>query len=160
SNYEQLDPANPVWNKQYHLYANVDTEEARYLGFEKYWGGLVFLEDVEMQYIVDNLFIGNKLATAELVTSDGVRIDLRNIRSPIVVFCSYGDNITPPAQALGWITDLYRNEADLISHDQTIVYATHDSIGHLGIFVSGSVGRREHREFISNIDMIDLLPAG
>ncbi len=160
SNFEQLDPANTVWNKQYHLYANVDTEEERYLGFEKYWGGLVFLEDVEMQYIVDNLFIGNKLATAELVTSDGVRIDLRNIRSPIVVFCSYGDNITPPAQALGWITDLYRNEADLISHDQTIVYATHDSIGHLGIFVSGSVGRREHREFISNIDVIDLLPAG
>jgi poly(3-hydroxyalkanoate) synthetase len=36
-----------------------------------------------------------------LLTSDGVRIDLRNIRSPILVFCSYGDNITPPAQALG-----------------------------------------------------------
>ena len=40
-------------------------------------------------------------------TSDGVRVDLRNIRSPIVVFCSWGDNITPPQQALGWVTDLY-----------------------------------------------------
>ncbi|KKW68229.1 3-hydroxyalkanoate synthetase [Lampropedia cohaerens] len=159
-NFENLDPANTLWTKQYNLYAKVDTEGPRYLGFEKYWGGHVFLDGGEMQYIVDNLFIGNKLATAELVTSDGVRIDLRNVRSPIVVFCSYGDNITPPPQALGWITDLYRNDADVAGHDQTIVFATHDSIGHLGIFVSGSVGRREHREFAANIDLIDLLPAG
>lgn len=159
-NFEHLDPANTLWKKQYHLYANIDTEADRYLGFEKYWGGYVFLNDVEMQYIVDNLFIGNKLATAELLTSDGVRVDLRNIRSPIVVFCSYGDNITPPGQALGWITDLYRDKDDLVAHDQTIVYATHDSIGHLGIFVSASVGRKEHREFAANIDIIDLLPSG
>lgn len=159
-NFENLDPANTLWSKQYNLYANVDTEGPRYLQFEKYWGGHVFLNDVEMQYIVDNLFIGNKLSTAQLMTSDGVRIDLRNIRSPIVVFCSYGDNITPPPQALGWITDLYRNDLDVLGHDQTIVYATHDSIGHLGIFVSGSVGRKEHQEFAENIDIIDVLPAG
>ncbi|NYT63658.1 DUF3141 domain-containing protein [Alcaligenaceae bacterium] len=159
-NFESLNPANTWWGKQYKLYSQVDTEAARYLEFEKYWGGYVFLNDVEMQYIVDELFIGNRLATAELLTSDGLRIDLRNIRSPIVVFCSYGDNITPPPQALGWITDLYLNDTDVISHDQTIVYATHDSIGHLGIFVSGSVGRKEHREFAANIDIIDLLPAG
>ncbi|WP_034387431.1 DUF3141 domain-containing protein [Comamonas composti] len=159
-NFENLDPANTLWSKQYQLYAKVDTEGPRYLGFEKYWGGHVFLEGEEMQYIVDNLFIGNRLATAELTTSDGVRIDLRNIRSPIVVFCSYGDNITPPGQALGWITDLYRDEEDIVAHDQTIVFATHDSIGHLGIFVSSSVGRKEHREFAAHIDVIDLLPAG
>ncbi len=159
-NFENLDPANTLWSKQYNLYAKVDTEGPRYLQFEKYWGGHVFLNDVEMQYIVDNLFIGNKLSTAQLVTSDGVRIDLRNIRSPIVVFCSYGDNITPPPQALGWITDLYRNDLDVVGHDQTIVYATHDSIGHLGIFVSGSIGRKEHQEFAANIDIIDVLPAG
>lgn len=160
SNFENLDPANTWWSKKYNLYSNVDTEAPRYLGFERYWGGHVFLDGGEMQYIVDNLFIGNKLATAELLTSDGIRIDLRNVRSPIVVFCSYGDNITPPAQALGWITDLYRDDADVLGHDQTIVYATHESIGHLGIFVSGSVGRKEHREFASNIELIDLLPAG
>ncbi|MCE4369643.1 DUF3141 domain-containing protein [Xanthomonas hortorum] len=159
-NFENLDPANTLWSKNYNLYSKVDTEAERYLGFEKYWGGHVFLDAGEMQYIADNLFIGNKLATAGLTTSDGVRIDLRNIRSPIVVFCSYGDNITPPPQALGWITDLYRDDADVAGHDQTIVYATHDSIGHLGIFVSSSVGRKEHREFAANIDVIDLLPAG
>lgn len=159
-NFENLDPANTLWKKQYNLYREIDTEGPRYLAFEKYWGGHVFLNDVEMQYIVDNLFIGNKLSTAGLMTSDGLRIDLRNIRSPIVVFCSHGDNITPPAQALGWITDLYRDDNDVLAHDQTIVYATHDSIGHLGIFVSGSVGRKEHRKFTANIDIIDQLPAG
>lgn len=159
-NFENLDPANTLWSKQYNLYAKVDTEGPRYLEFEKYWGGHVFLDQGEIQYIVDNLFIGNKLATGELGMSDGTRIDLRNIRSPILVFCSHGDNITPPAQALGWITDLYRDDDDVAGHDQTIVYATHDSIGHLGIFVSASVGRKEHHEFASNIDLIDLLPAG
>lgn len=159
-NFESLDPANTLWKKDYNLYSKVDTEAARYLGFEKYWGGYVYLTDVEMQYIVDNLFIGNRLATAELLTSDGIRIDLRNIRSPILVFCSYGDNITPPPQALGWITDLYRSDEEIVTHDQTIIYATHESIGHLGIFVSASVGRKEHREFVSAIDLIDVLPAG
>ena len=159
-NFEKLNPANTLWGKQYNLYANIDTEAPRYLEFEKYWGGHVFLNDVEMQYIVDNLFIGNRLATAELITSDGVRLDLRNIRSPIVVFCSNGDNITPPPQALGWITDLYRDDNDVLLHDQTIVYAVHDSIGHLGIFVSAKVGHKEHQKFASNIDLINLLPAG
>lgn len=159
-NFENLDPANTLWRKKYHLYANVDTEAPRYLGFEKYWGGHVFLNAQEMQYIVDNLFIGNRLTSAELITSDGVRLDLRNIRSPIVVFCSYGDNITPPPQALGFVTDMYRDDAEVLSHDQTIVYATHESIGHLGIFVSGSTGRKEHRKFVNNIDLIDVLPAG
>lgn len=159
-NFENLNPANTLWEKQHHMYANVDTEGPRYLGFEKYWGGHVCLNDVEMQTIVDDLFIGNKLSSAQLVTSDGVRIDLRNITSPIVVFCSYGDNITPPPQALGWITDLYRSDDELLGHNQTIAWATHKSIGHLGIFVSGAVGRKEHAKFTNNIDLIDMLPAG
>ncbi|AJY51759.1 DUF3141 domain-containing protein [Halomonas sp. KO116] len=159
-NFENLNPANTLWGKQYNLYANADSEATRYLGFEKYWGGYVFLNDIEMQYIVDNLFIGNRLSSSELITSEGIRLDLRNIRSPIVVFCSNGDNISPPPQAMGWITDLYRDDDEVLSHDQTIVYATHDNIGHLGIFVSGSVGRKEHREFTNNIDLIDVLPAG
>ncbi|WP_028353117.1 DUF3141 domain-containing protein [Bordetella petrii] len=159
-NFENLNPANTLWSKQYNLYSKVDTEASRYLGFEKWWGGHVYLNGPEIQYIVDNLFIGNRLATAGLVTSDGIRIDLRNIRSPIIVFCSKGDNITPPPQALGWIPDLYQDDAEVVAHDQTIVYAVHESIGHLGIFVSGSVARKEHQEFTANIDLIDVLPAG
>ncbi len=74
--------------------------------------------------------------------------------------CSKGDDITPPQQALGWILDLYRNEDDIIASGQTIVYAIHENIGHLGIFVSGSVAKKEHQEFASNIDLIDCLPPG
>ena len=159
-NFENLNPANTLWSKQYNLYAKVDTEASRYLDFERWWGGHVFLNGPEIQYIVDNLFIGNRLATAGLVTSDGIRIDLRNIRSPIIVFCSRGDNITPPPQALGWIPDLYQNDEEIRAHGQTIVYAIHESIGHLGIFVSGAVARKEHQEFTANIDLIDVLPAG
>lgn len=159
-NFESLNPANTWWSKSHYLYANIDTEAPRYLDFERYWGGYVYLNDVEMQYIVDNLFIGNKLSTAQLRSSDGRPIDLRNIRSPIVVFSSYGDNITPPPQALGWITDLYDSTKDVVENDQTIVYATHESIGHLGIFVSSKVGSKEHAEFANNIELINLLPAG
>ena len=160
TNFENLNPANTFWTKHYNLYSKIDTEAPRYLEFEQWWGGHVLLNAEEMQFIVDELFVGNKLATAEIVSSDGSRMDLRNIRSPIVVFCSKADNITPPQQALDWILDLYESVDDIRAHGQTIVYAVHESIGHLGIFVSGSVAKKEHDEFASNIDLIDVLPPG
>jgi pimeloyl-ACP methyl ester carboxylesterase len=160
TNFESLNPANTFWTKQHNLYSKIDTEPPRYLEFEQWWGGHVLLNAEEMQFIVDKLFVGNKLATSEIVLSDGQSVDLRNIRSPIVVFCSKGDNITPPQQALDWILDLYRSVDDIRAHDQTIVYAVHETIGHLGIFVSGSVAKKEHDEFASNIDLIDVLPPG
>ena len=160
SNFENLNPANTLWSKNYNLYSKIDTEPTRYLEFEQWWGGHVMLNGEEMQFIVDELFVGNKLATAEITLSDGSQVDFRNVTSPIVVFCSKGDNITPPQQALGWIVDLYSSMEDIRSHGQTIVYAVHESIGHLGIFVSGSVAKKEHEEFVSNIDLIDVLPPG
>jgi pimeloyl-ACP methyl ester carboxylesterase len=160
SNFENQNPANTLWSKQYNLYSKIDTEADRYLGFEKWWGGHVSLNAEEMQFIVDELLVGNKLAAGEIRTSDGTSIDLRNIRSPIVVFCSKGDNITPPQQALDWILDLYDSVDEIRAHGQTIVYTIHDSIGHLGIFVSAGVARKEHDEFASNIDLIDILPPG
>ena len=160
SNFESLNPANTYWSKNFNLWSKIDTEAERFLEFEKWWGGHVNLNAEEIQWIVDQLFIGNHLATGELVTSDGQRIDLRNIRSPILCFCSKGDNITPPQQALGWIVDLYQKDDDIRAGGQTIVYAIHESVGHLGIFVSGGVARKEHDEFASNIDLIDVLPPG
>lgn len=159
-NFESLNPANTFWTKQYNLYANIDTEGPRYLGFEKWWGGHVLLTGDEMQSIVDNLFVGNKLSAADLRTRDGIRVDLRNVKGPIVVLCSKGDNITPPQQALDWILDLYDSVDDIRAQGQTIVYSVHETTGHLGIFVSGSVARKEHSEFATNIDMIDVLPPG
>jgi len=159
-NFENQNPANTLWAKQYNLYSKIDTEAPRYLGFEKWWGGHVNLNAEEIQFIVDELFVGNNLAAGRIQTPDGTTIDLRNIRSPIVVFCSKGDNITPPQQALGWILDLYDNVDDIRSYGQTIVYTIHESVGHLGIFVSGGVAKKEHGEFSSNIDLIDTLPPG
>ena len=160
SNFESGNPANTYWTKQYEVWADVDRAADRYLGFEKWWGGHVTMNAAEMQFIVDQLFIGNRLATGELTFADGTRVDLRNIASPIIVFCSEGDDITPPAQALSWVSDLYKDIDDLRTHGQTIVYSVHGSIGHLGIFVSGGVARKEHNEFASNMDMIDVLPPG
>jgi pimeloyl-ACP methyl ester carboxylesterase len=159
-NFESLNPSNTLWSKAYNLYSKIDTEAARYLGFERWWGGHINMNAEEIQFIVDQLFVGNNLAAGHIQTSDGEAIDLRNIHSPIVVFCSQGDNITPPQQALGWILDLYENENEIRSYGQTIVYTIHKSIGHLGIFVSASVARKEHSEFSSNIDLIEMLPPG
>lgn len=160
SNFENLNPANTLWNKQYNLYANIDSETQRYLGFERWWGGHVLLSADEIQYIVDNLFVGNKLSNAQLITSDGIRLDLRKISSPIICLCSKGDNITPPQQALDWILDMYGSDDDIMAAGQTIIYTVHETIGHLGIFVSSSVAKKEHKEFTSNIEMIDCLPPG
>jgi len=159
-NFESLNPANTYWEKPYNLYSRVDTEAERFLDFEKWWGNPVLLNAAEMQWIADNLFVGNKLTSGEIQTSDGTRVDLRNIRAPIIVLCSWGDNITPPQQALGWVTDLYESDDELAANGQTIVYTLHQSIGHLGIFVSGKVATKEHAEFANCMDLITLMPPG
>jgi pimeloyl-ACP methyl ester carboxylesterase len=159
-NFEGQNPSNTLWTKQYNVYSQVDTEAKRYLEFERWWGGHVNLNAEEIQFIVDELFVGNNLAAGRIKMSDGRPVDLRNIRSPIVVFCSKGDNITPPQQALSWILDLYADVDELRAYGQTIVYTVHESVGHLGIFVSGGIAKKEHAEFSSNIDLIDVLPPG
>ncbi|OKO89017.1 hypothetical protein AC629_07580 [Bradyrhizobium sp. NAS80.1] len=159
-NFENMNPSNTLWTKQYNVYSKVDTEADRYLEFERWWGGHVNLNAEEIQFIVDELFVGNNLAAGRIKTSDGEVIDLRKIRSPIVVFCSKGDNITPPQQALGWILDLYKSTEEIRYYGQTIVYTVHETVGHLGIFVSGGIAKKEHAEFSSNIDLIDVLPPG
>jgi len=160
ANFESMHPDNTYWKKIYNVYSNVDTEPPRFLEFEKWWGSPVLLGAEEMQSIADQLFVGNKLVSGELHSSNGLRIDLRNIKSPIIVFCSWGDDITPPQQALDWILDLYDNEDEIVAAGQTIVYCLHQSIGHLGIFVSGKVATKEHEEFALSMDMIDLMPPG
>ncbi len=159
-NFESQNPSNTLWSKQHNVYSKVDTEADRYLEFERWWGGHVNLNAEEIQFIVDELFVGNNLAAGRITMSDGQPVDLRNIRSPIVVFCSKGDNITPPQQALDWILDLYADVDEIRAYGQTIVYTVHESVGHLGIFVSGGIAKKEHAEFSSNIDLIDVLPPG
>lgn len=160
SNFESNNPANTYWKKGYNVYANVDTEAKRFLDFEKWWGNPVLLNAGEIRFIVDELFVGNKLTSGRIVVGNGERVDLRKIKSPIIVFCSFGDDITPPQQALDWILDLYDDVGEIISNGQTIIYSLHQSIGHLGIFVSGKVAKKEHEEFTLNMNLIDVMPPG
>jgi hypothetical protein len=85
---------------------------------------------------------------------------LRRIRNPLVIFASYGDNITPPYQALGWIPVVYPKNQDLERAGQRIVYLTNPHVGHLGIFVSASVARLEHRAILESLPELEALPPG
>lgn len=158
SNFENLDPANTYWGKYYQLFSQVDSEAARFIDFERWWGSPTLLNGEEIEMIVDDLFIGNQLSGGLDRKSSG--IDLKRIEVPVVVFCSYGDNITPPQQALNWIADVYPSDLALHEAGRTIVYLRHASIGHLGIFVSGQVARREHRGLLGAVEAINALPAG
>src|SRR5207302_952618 len=141
-------------NELYNLYSKVDTERSRFLQFEKWWGGHFLMNKEEMAWIARNLFVGNKLSAGEIESADGrTRVDIRNIREPIIVFASWGDNITPSQQALNWIPDVYASVDEIRANEQTIVYSLHKKIGHLGIFVSAGVVRRETAELASALDL-------
>ena len=159
-NFDNLNPAYSLWGKQYEVYTSVDTGAERYLEFEKWWGDFIELSGDELQFLVDNLFIGDKLTRNQLQSRDGTTFDVRNITSPIIVFTSLGDNISPPQQTLGWILDLYRDVDDIRATGRTIVYCLEQKVGHLAIFVSAKVGAKEDEEFVQLMDVIDCLPPG
>lgn len=113
----------------------------------------------EIHFIVSSLFVGNELERGYLKLGEKV-IQLKNFKEPIVVFASSGDNITPPQQALNWIVKVYGSVDEIKRNGQVIIYIVHAKIGHLGIFVSSSVAKREHKEIIGNVEMIEYLSPG
>ncbi len=159
-NFENLNPANTFWDKYYHLYANVDTEPPRFLEFERWWGGFYLMNREEIEWITRNLFVGNKLWTGGTQGAGGKAFDLRSIKAPIVLFASMGDNITPPQQAFNWIADVYGSTDEIKARGQTIVGLLHRDVGHLGIFVSGKVAKKEHAQIVSVLQSIEALPPG
>jgi len=159
-NFETLKPEKAIWEKYADLFMNIDTESDRFLEFERWWNGYYFLSREEMLSIAENLFIGNKLEKGLMRVCEGCTIDLRRIANPIVVFASFGDNITPPQQALGWIPEVYADTEDLKAAGQRIVYLTNPHSGHLGLFVSASVARLEHRAILESLAEIDALAPG
>jgi hypothetical protein len=158
-NFEKLNPANTLWSRYYKLWANVDTEAERFLEFERWWGGYFRMTGSEIETIVENLFVGNRLARGE-VKDGNTAIDLRAITAPVVVFASHGDNITPVPQALDWIIDTWGDERAIAAAGRTIVYVLHESVGHLGIFVGGDIARKEHDQLVTSLDVIESLPPG
>ncbi|HEX6829358.1 MAG TPA: DUF3141 domain-containing protein [Burkholderiales bacterium] len=159
-NFENLHPANTFWDKYYHLFANVDTEPPRFLEFERWWGGFYLLNKEEIEWIVQNLFVGNKLWTGGERAENGHAFDLREIKVPIVLFASMGDNITPPQQAFNWVADVYGSTDEIKARGQVIVGLMHQDIGHLGIFVSGTVAKKEHAQIVSVMKSVEALPPG
>ena len=159
-NFETLDPAQHLWGKYYHLFANADTESGRFLEFERWWGGFFLLNREEIEWITHNLFVGNKLVSSELRSRSGRAFDLREIRSPIILFASLGDNVTPPQQAFNWVADVYGSTEEIKARGQVIVGLLHQDVGHLGIFVSGKVVRKEHAQIVSVLESIEALPPG
>ena len=160
SNFEMLNPSRNFFGKYYDLFADVDNKRESFLEFEKWWGGFHFTNAGEIRWIVEQLFVGNKLARGEAELEPGQRLDLKVIRSPIIVFASRGDNITPPQQALNWIVDTFTDEQEIRVRGQRIIYMVHDKVGHLGIFVSSSIARKEHAEVASTLKTIEALAPG
>ncbi len=159
-NFELLNLGKSFWDKYYQLFAHIDNEEQRFLAFERWWGGYSLLNTNEILGIVNNLFIGNKLVHGRIPLGHSSNIDLRNVHVPIIIFCSQGDNITPPQQALNWITELYSDTLEIKLARQVIVYLIHENIGHLGIFVSSHIAKKEHKQIIDLMNYIEHLPAG
>lgn len=159
TNFASLNPGNAWWKKFYNLFAKVDTEGPRFLEFERWWSGFFFMNEAEIRWIIEELFIGNKLGYG--LSKLGHRtVDLREISCPVIVFASIGDNITPPQQALDWIANIYRTTENIRARGQRIVYIVHKSIGHLGIFVSAKVAGREHGAITGLIEAIEALAPG
>jgi hypothetical protein len=71
-----------------------------------------------------------------------------------------GDNITPPQQAFNWVADVYGSTDEIKARGQVIVGLLHQDIGHLGIFVSGKVAKKEHAQIVSVLKSVELLPPG
>lgn len=160
SNFETLNPGRNFFGKYYDLYADVDNARDGFLEFERWWGGFHFMNEAEIRWIVEQLFVGNRLARGEAMLEHGRYLDLKAIRSPIIVFASWGDNITPPPQALNWIADTYADEQEIKIRGQRIIYMVHDKVGHLGIFVSSSIAKKEHTEVTSTLKMIEAMAPG
>jgi len=158
-NFENLNPANTFWDKYYNLFSNVDTEPPRFLEFERWWGGFYLMNREEIEWITRNLFVGNKLWSGTKGTG-GKTFDLRDIKAPIVLFASMGDNITPPQQAFNWVADVYGSTDEIKARGQVIVGLLHQDIGHLGIFVSGKVAKKEHAQIVSVLKSVEALPPG
>ena len=159
-NFENLNPANTFWDKYYNLFSKIDTEAPRFLEFERWWGGFFLMNREEIEWITRNLFVGNKLWKGGAQGGPAKGFDLRDIKSPIVLFASMGDNITPPQQAFNWVADVYGSTEEIKARGQVIVGLLHEDVGHLGIFVSGKVAKKEHAQIVSVLKSVEALPPG
>ena len=159
-NFELLNPGRTLYRKYTDLFRDIDKGDEAFLDFETWWGGFFLLNEAEIRWIVEQLFVGNRLVKNEARIEPGRPVDLKAIRAPIIVFASHGDNITPPQQALNWVAETYADVGEIRIRGQRIVYMVHDEVGHLGIFVSSQIANKEHSEMASTLKTIEALAPG
>ncbi|HUO53361.1 MAG TPA: DUF3141 domain-containing protein, partial [Rhodoblastus sp.] len=159
-NFEILNPGRLYFGDYFDLYVAPEKQKARFLEFQRWWGGFHLMNEQEIHWIVEQIFVGNRLARGEARIERGRRLDIKAIRSPIIVFASLGDKITPPQQALNWIVDTFVDEHEIRIRGHRIIYMIHDKVGHLGIFVSSSIAKKEHSEVTSTMKTIEALAPG
>ncbi|MGL4236076.1 DUF3141 domain-containing protein [Tabrizicola sp.] len=159
-NFEMMNPARTLFRKYTDLFRDIDKGDEVFLEFEKWWGGFFLLTEAEIKWIVEQLFVGNRLVKNEARIEPGRHVDLKAIRAPIIVFASHGDNITPPQQALNWIAETYTDVDEIRVRGQRIIYMVHEQVGHLGIFVSSQIAKKEHSEVASTLKTIEALAPG
>ena len=159
-NFENLNPANTFWDKYYHLYANVDTEPPRFLEFERWWGGFYLMNREEIEWITRNLFVGNKVWKGGTPAGPG--------RRSTCATSSRRSSCSPPwattsrrrsRRSTGLPTSTARPRRSRRA-GQVIVGLMHENVGHLGIFVSGKVAKKEHAQIVSVLKSIEALPPG
>lgn len=160
ANFESLNPGRTLFRKYTDLFRDIDKGDKTFLDFERWWGGFFLLTGPEITWIVEQIFVGNRLARNEARLEPGRPVDLKAIKAPVIVFASHGDNITPPQQALNWIPETYADVQEIRIRGQRIIYMVHEQVGHLGIFVSSSIARKEHTEVASTLATIEALAPG
>src|SRR5688500_4021572 len=159
-NFENLNPANTLWDKPCNLFSKVDTEAPRFLDFERWWCGFYLMNREAIEGITRNLCVGDKLWSGAVKAGDDKPFALRDIKAPIILFASMGDNITPPQQAFNWVADVYGSTEEIKARGQVIIGLVHADVGHLGIFVSGKVAKKEHAQIVSVLKSVEMLPPG
>ena len=58
------------------------------------------------------------------------------------------------------MADVYGSTDEIKARGQVIVGLLHEDIGHLGIFVSGKVAKKEHAQIVSVLKSIERAAAG
>ncbi|MGM0482555.1 MAG: DUF3141 domain-containing protein [Patescibacteria group bacterium] len=154
-NFEIHDGSQVVGKKLFTLFKDPRPQAESFIENERWWNFFCHMTKEEIVWIIDNLFIGNRIERGELYV-DGEYVELRNITGPVIVFFSEGDTITAPAQAVNWIRRTYEEDEKF---GAPIVYVVHPTCGHLGIFVSSSVARDYHQKVFDEVESIcQLLP--
>ena len=122
-----MKPIQNLVSKYVNFYENVDNEAfvENFLAMEKWLNdnipvpGEVFREFVKYLY-QENQLVENKLRI------NGKRVDLKQIKCPVLNLIAENDHLVPPASSLGF------NEMTSSKDTKTIVYPT----GHIGLSVS------------------------